>query len=65
MNKYNVTYTTVSHWEVDIEAESGEQASQLVADSATPTSLIVDAEGYEAEPHFHQTDVGDIEWARK
>ena len=60
MNKYQVTYTTVSTWEVDIAAESAEQAKQLVADSVCPTSLIVDAEGYEKEPDFHETDVGEV-----
>jgi len=60
MNKYTVSYETVSVWTVDIAAESAEQAKQLIADSVTPTSLIVDAEGYEKEPDFHSTDVGEI-----
>ena len=60
MNKYTVTYTTVSTWEVDIAAESEEQAKQLIADSVTPTSCIDDAEGVECEPHFHETDVGEV-----
>ena len=60
MNKYQVTYTTVSTWTVDIAAESAKQAEQLIADSVTPTSVIEDAEGGECEPQFHETDVGEI-----
>ena len=60
MNKYNVTYTTVSTWEVDIAAESEQQAKQLVFDSVTPTDRIDDAEGVENEPHFHETNVGEV-----
>lgn len=60
MNMYKVAYETVSVWEVDIAAESEEQAKQLIADSVTPTSCIDDAEGVEQEPHFHSTDVGEI-----
>ena len=58
-NQYTVTYTTVTHWSVDIMAENEEQAKQLIYDSATPTSCIDDDEGFECEPDFQQTDVGD------
>ena len=58
--QYNVYYTTVTGWEVNISAENEEQARQLIYESATPTSCIDDDEGFECEPHFHDTEIGEI-----
>lgn len=60
MQKYEVRFTVESEFSVTINAESVEQAIELVRGSATPATCIDDAEGVECEPDFQQSDVAHV-----
>lgn len=61
MQEYELSFTLESEFSVKINAENFEQAKELVHDSPTPATCIVDAEGGECEPDWHQSYVGRIE----
>jgi len=47
----------LSDFQVVVSAEDEDQAKDLVISSATPTSCIDDAEGFECEPDWMQSDI--------
>lgn len=57
MRKYLVSYQMLSDFQVVVSAEDEDQAKDLVISSATPTSCIDDAEGFECEPDWMQSDI--------
>jgi len=57
MRKYLVSYQMLNDFQVVVSAEDEDQAKDLVASSATPTSCIEDAEGFECEPDSIQSDI--------
>ena len=57
MRKYLVSYQMLSDFQVVVSAEDEDQAKDLVISSATPTSCIDDAEGFECEPDSIQSDI--------
>lgn len=57
MRKYLVSYQMLNDFQVVVSAEDEDQAKDLVVSSATPTSCIEDAEGFECEPDWFQSDI--------
>jgi hypothetical protein len=57
MRKYLVSYQMLNDFQVVVSAEDEDQAKDLVVSSATPTSFIEDAEGFECEPDWMQSDI--------
>lgn len=57
MRKYLVSYQMLNDFQVVVSAEDEDQAKDLVVSSATPTSCIEDAEGFECEPDWMQSDI--------
>ena len=57
MRKYLVSYQMLNDFQVVVSAEDEDQAKDLVASSATPTSCIEDAEGFECEPEWVESDI--------
>jgi len=47
----------LNDFQVVVSAEDEDQAKDLVVSSATPTSCIEDAEGFECEPDSIQSDI--------
>jgi len=47
----------LNDFQVVVSAEDEDQAKDLVVSSATPTSFIEDAEGFECEPDWMQSDI--------
>ena len=57
MRKYLISYQMLNDFQVVVSAEDEDQAKDLVVSSATPTSCIEDAEGFECEPDWIQSDI--------
>ena len=57
MRKYQVTYQMLSEFVVVVAAEDEDAAKDIVAESPSPTSYLVDGEGFEVEPDFIQSDI--------
>lgn len=57
MPKYLVSYQQLSDFQVVVTAESEDHAKDLVIDSPTQTTCIIDAEGVECEPDWIQSDM--------
>ena len=56
MPSYQVNYQIVSDFMVVVEADSEDEAREMVGDAVTPATLIYHAGG-EAEPEWIESDV--------
>lgn len=57
MPKYLVSYQQLSDFQVVVTAENEDAAKDLVIDSPTQTTCIIDGEGVECEPDWIQSDM--------
>lgn len=57
MPKYLVSYQQLSDFQVVVTAENEDAAKDLVIDSPTQTTCIIDDEGVECEPDWIQSDM--------